>query len=256
MKSNSLVNPRAALVAACGIGLALGLASSARADMSDRKTVLTVNEPIQVREKLLQPGKYVFKLLRSPSDLHIVQIFNGDQSQIIDTVLAIPATRMEPTGDTQLTFWETPPGTAKALRRWFYPGDTMGQEFPYPKQLASLEAPPPAPKASAEPLPPAPEPTPMVEPDKTEPQPEPMTPKAQNDNDTEKQASEMAANEQPPQPPVTPAQPTEPQTPATSGTADRSAELPKTSSPYPTIGAIGLLCLGIFAAMRLKRPAR
>jgi hypothetical protein len=92
--------------------------------------VLTTNEPIQVRDRLLQPGQYVFKLLDSSSDRHVVQIFNDDQSRIIDTVLAIPRYRTEPTGKSRFTFWETPPGTAKALRTWFYPGDNMGQEFP------------------------------------------------------------------------------------------------------------------------------
>jgi len=93
----------------------------------DKRTILTVNEPIQVRDTLLEPGQYVFKLLDSQSDRHIVQIYNRDQNHLIDTVMAIPNYRIQPTGNSRFTFWETPPGSAKALRAWFYPGDNFGQ---------------------------------------------------------------------------------------------------------------------------------
>ena len=77
------------------------------------------------------------KLLDSPSNRHIVQIFNADETQLQTTVLAIPNYRLEPTGKTQFQFWETPPGQPKALRAWFYPGDNFGQEFAYPKSAAT-----------------------------------------------------------------------------------------------------------------------
>src|SRR5262249_20997686 len=130
-------------------------------------TILTVDQPIQVTNTLLQPGTYVFKLADSTADRHIVQIFNRDESHIINTILAIPNYRLQPTGKSQFAFWETPPGTAKALRAWFYPGDNFGQEFPYPKQLTQLASnePPPAP----EPAPP-PAPTVAPEPPVTQPQ--------------------------------------------------------------------------------------
>src|SRR5579872_627129 len=140
MKSNSLVNPRIAAVTVCGMALALSvLAPRARADQWDKRTILTIQQTVQITDKVLPPGQYVLQLLNSPSSRNVVQIYNGDQSKYIGTVLAIPAYRMDPTGSTQFTFWETPAGTAKALRTWYYPGDNYGQEFPYPKQLASVE---------------------------------------------------------------------------------------------------------------------
>ncbi len=95
-----------------------------------------MNEPIQVPNKVLPPGTYVMKLLDSPSDRHIVQIFNADENHLFTTILAIPNYRIQPTGKTVFTFWETPPGQPKALRAWFYPGDNFGQEFAYPKSAA------------------------------------------------------------------------------------------------------------------------
>jgi hypothetical protein len=45
---------------------------------------------------------------------------------------------MQPTGETQLSFYEAPTGQPEALRAWFYPGDNFGQEFTYPKDRAIL----------------------------------------------------------------------------------------------------------------------
>ena len=132
--------------------VALG-GSRARADEMDKRTVLTVNQPMQVTDRVLQPGTYVFAILGGHSDRYTdrytVRIYNGDQSHVIDTIVTIPTYRVETTGKSHFTFWETPPGTARALRDWYYPGDSFGREFPYPKHpyvlTASLNRPAPAP---------------------------------------------------------------------------------------------------------------
>jgi hypothetical protein len=123
-------------LASCVGLLGVGFAPSAKADEWNKRTILTVNEAIQVPNATLQPGKYVMKLLDSPSNRHIVQIFDENEQHIITTVLAIPNYRLQPTGKTQFGFWETPAGQPKALRSWFYPGDNFGQEFAYPKNQA------------------------------------------------------------------------------------------------------------------------
>ncbi len=116
----------------------LGLLSmtGAMADQWNKRTILTVNEPIQVPGKVLQPGKYVMRLLDSPSNRHVVQIFNEREDQLQTTILAIPNYRLQPTGKTEFQWWETPAGQPKAMRAWFYPGDNFGQEFAYPKSEA------------------------------------------------------------------------------------------------------------------------
>lgn len=100
----------------------------AKADEWNKKTIITTHEPIQIEGKVLAPGQYVMKLLES-ADRHIVQIYDVDDSKLEMTVLAIPAYRLDPTGDTRLTFAETTDGQAPALRTWFYPGDNSGLEF-------------------------------------------------------------------------------------------------------------------------------
>jgi LPXTG-motif cell wall-anchored protein len=109
---------------------------SARADEWNKKTVVTFSQAVEVPGKVLPAGTYTFKLLDSPSDRHIVQIFNADGSQIIATILAINNYRLQPTGDTVMKFSERPGDSPEALRAWFYPGDNFGQEFVYPKVRA------------------------------------------------------------------------------------------------------------------------
>jgi hypothetical protein len=69
------------------------------------------------------------KLLESPSDRSILQIFNAYETKLEMTILANTAYRVEPTGDNRFTFSEVQSGQARALRTWFYPGDNSGLEF-------------------------------------------------------------------------------------------------------------------------------
>ena len=112
------------------------LASGARADEWNKRTVMTFNQPVEIPGQILPAGTYTFVLLDSPADRHIVQIFNADGSHIIATVLAINDYRLKPTGDTVVKFAERSGDNPEALKAWFYPGDNFGQEFVYPKQRA------------------------------------------------------------------------------------------------------------------------
>jgi hypothetical protein len=129
-----------------GLGIVLCLAvlcvlvvSSARADNWNRKTVITFSAPIEVPgvgQHNLPAGTYVFKILDSQSDRHIVQIFNKDETQVLTTILAIPNYRLKTTDKTVITFRERPTGEPEALRAWFYPGHEWGEEFVYAKPRA------------------------------------------------------------------------------------------------------------------------
>ncbi len=217
------------LLVTASVGLlAIGLAPTLRADQWNKRTILTVNETIQVPNKVLPPGTYVMKLFDSPANRNIVQIFNGDETELVTTILAIPNYRLEPTGDTVFTFWEMPPGEPKAMRAWFYPGDNFGQEFAYPKskavaiaaishvEIPTVEAEKPAELETA----------PIVE-------LEPPAPVA----------------EQAPAPMVVPAEVAKEVPPVP------VEELPKTAGSGPLIGLVGLLGLVAFAVVRTVRTS-
>jgi len=246
MQSRSNRRPWTKIATVCTLAVATGVvAFRAQADLWDKRTVLTVNQPIQIMDTYLDPGTYVLKLADSNSDRHIVQIFSADQKHIINTVLAIPNYRLQPTGDSRFAFWETPPGRAQALRAWFYPGDNFGQEFPYPKNLRQVSVTTVAFHQEPPPPTPAPEPQAAATP---EPAPEPA-PQALNKESVPEPAPVEVAQAEPPAPAPPPqvASAPEPTTPA--------EELPKTSTPYPLIGLGGLLSLAAYGLVRLRRLA-
>ena len=231
---------RKLLVTCCGAALAMGLlAVRAQADPWDKKTYLTVNQTFQVTDKVLPAGTYVLKLMDSPSNRHVVQIFNKDQSRILDTILAIPNYRLRPTGRSQFLFWETPPGAAPALRAWFYPGDNFGQEFPYPKHIAMLQTTTQTTEQSR-----------MNQ--QSETKQETTTVKQEADRVAEPAPEPTEALPAPPaEAPVEMAQNTPPPAPAAEPVQTPS-ELPKTASPYPWIGLAGLFFVSMYGALRWK----
>jgi len=115
---------------------------SAKASEWDRKTTITFSGPVEIPGVhlkgwgVLPAGTYVFKILDSQADRHIVQIFNKDETRIYATILAIPNYRLQATDRTVVTFRERPVGQPEALRAWFYPGRQWGEEFVYPKAKA------------------------------------------------------------------------------------------------------------------------
>lgn len=108
----------------------------------DKKTTVTFSAPVEIPGvhlkgyATLPAGTYTFRLLDSQVNRHVVQIQNEDQSVTYATILAVPNTRLKRTDDTVITFSERPAGEPPALRAWFYPGATWGDEFVYPKKRA------------------------------------------------------------------------------------------------------------------------
>ncbi|MGA2982321.1 MAG: hypothetical protein ABSG32_00820 [Terriglobia bacterium] len=119
--------------------VALAVLPSAKADDWNRKTIMTFDAPVEVPgvgAQILPAGTYVLKILDSPSDRHIVQIFNQAEDHVYTTILAIPNYRLKATSKTVLTFKERGEGQPEAIRAWFYPGRQWGEEFVYPKSRA------------------------------------------------------------------------------------------------------------------------
>jgi len=121
------------------IGLLLLLAfliaqPAARADEADQATRVTFSQPVQIPGRVLPAGTYVFEL---PSDItqhYLVRVFNADRTELYATLFTISAERPEATGKTAFIFADRGSAGPEAIVTWFYPGDTTGHEFLYPKQ--------------------------------------------------------------------------------------------------------------------------
>jgi hypothetical protein len=219
---------------------------SAAADQWNKKTVITFDQPVETPGvhiqgwAVLPAGTYVFRLLESPSDRHIVQIFNQDETVIYATVLAIPNYRLRATGKTVITFRERPAGEPQSLRAWFYPGDNFGQEFVYPKEKAlALARETNTPVLAAEI---APEVTAPIVSAPAEPV---VVALIQAPVVAVKPTGEVVQIAE-----VVTLPPAEVQV---AEVAVPEATLPKTASQFPLIGLAGLLALGLALALRFVR---
>ena len=133
---------KAATTLSCVALMSVLLVPAMQAGEWDQKTEITFSGPVEIPGVhltgwgVLPAGTYVFRILDSASDRHIVQIFNKDETKIYATILAIPNYRLKATDKTVMTFRERPAGQPEALRAWFYPGKNFGEEFVYPKEKA------------------------------------------------------------------------------------------------------------------------
>jgi hypothetical protein len=214
----------------------------ANADQWDKRTTITINEPIEVPScctadhvMVLQPGTYVIALaIASQSDRHTVRVFEQDGKTVVTTMLAIPNLRLKPTGKSVFQFWETPAGQIQQIRAWFYPGDNFGQEFAYHK-TKSIEI---ARVAKAE------VPAAVIE---READLDTAPVVIVNERGEERPTEVIVARNEPPPAPAFVAQETR-ETPA-------PAALPDTASEYPLFGLLGLgaLMASLFMSRLAKR---
>jgi hypothetical protein len=130
---------RTKLFLACALAFAVSLAgtSALAQEPANQITYFTFSAPFELPGgKVLPAGKYTFKIIDSPSNRHVVQIMSEDQKTMHATILAIPAQRQEPPSEPEVRFMETAANMPPAVRTWWYPGRTIGHEFIYPKDQA------------------------------------------------------------------------------------------------------------------------
>jgi hypothetical protein len=118
-------------LAACAVLLFAAIGPATKADLWDKKTIVTFGDSVEVPGMILPAGTYIFKLADSNADRHLVQIWTGDGMELITTIQAVPDYRLDITGHSVFAMDERPGDSPMALKEWFYPGDNVGQEFVY-----------------------------------------------------------------------------------------------------------------------------
>src|SRR5688500_9445146 len=133
---------KAALACVASAVLVLPLSAAAQGP-ANQDTFFTFSQEVELPGKTLPAGKYFFQLADSPSNRHIVKVMSEDRKQLHATLLAIPYYSNErPSDEPQVRFMETPAqasgGAAgtNAIKIWFYPGNSTGHEFIYPRAQA------------------------------------------------------------------------------------------------------------------------
>jgi hypothetical protein len=115
------------------VGVMLLASRSAKASEDDQLMYLNFSGPVEVPGQVLPAGTYQFKLADPDESRKIVEILSRDGSKVYALLLTIPEERAIATDEPVVTFRERTAGSTEAIRAVFYPGETGGMEFVYPK---------------------------------------------------------------------------------------------------------------------------
>jgi len=124
------------VLVACSFVTLGAAAVAANQGSLNNRTVMTFSQPVEVPGKVLPAGSYTFELHDSPSNRHLIEIFDQEGTKLITTVFAVPNYRAKQSEDTIVKFAEVPAGQPQAIRVWYYPGETVGHELVYSKTRA------------------------------------------------------------------------------------------------------------------------
>lgn len=107
----------------------------------NQDTFFTFSQAVELPKTTLPAGTYFFQLADSQSNRHIVKVMSQDRKQLFATLLAIPYySNDRPSDEPQVRFLETPAANgvaaSNAIRIWFYPGNSVGHEFIWPRDKA------------------------------------------------------------------------------------------------------------------------
>jgi len=239
-------------ISACAAAMLTAMsATPARAQgPMDARTEFTFNQPVELPNVTLPPGTYVFRFVDATTGKRVMQVQAKDaSSKNYGMFMTISAQRPKASDNAELRFLETPAGQPAAVKTWWYPGNTIGREFIYPKSQARRLA-----QATNQPVL-----TTQAENVSNE-QMEAnnlayVSPSGQETPLTDEQLVDRAANT-PPVGASGSAAASQTAT-ATSGAARQEgamarASLPKTGTPLAGIGLLGLMSLLSAAALRFR----
>jgi hypothetical protein len=99
---------------------------------------LTFNAPFQVPGVALPAGTYRFQMAPILTGKAVVQVLSQDGQHIYASFIARQVHRVAYQAPTKtvVMFAERPAGIPQAVKEWFYPGDSFGEEFVYPRSTA------------------------------------------------------------------------------------------------------------------------
>ena len=124
-------------VLAAGL-IALVTATPARAQTNDKLTYLTFDGSVQIPGATLPSGTYRFRLADPSTGRKVIQVLSDDGKTVYSMFHTIPDFRLTTTGESVVTFKETPAGVPPLVRSIFYGGESNGYEFVYGEVLPQV----------------------------------------------------------------------------------------------------------------------
>lgn len=113
-------------------------AAPAVAQTLEKRVTFTFSGPVTLPGVTLPAGTYLFRV--PTPNRNIIQVLNADGTRIYGTFFAIAAYSRVVPQKPEVRFMETSSSMPHAIRTWWYPADSTGFEFIYPKDQARLLA--------------------------------------------------------------------------------------------------------------------
>lgn len=110
------------------------LAAPAHADECNKRTYLTFSAPVELPGVTLPAGTYQFTHPDCEVANDTLRVSSQDGTQVYGTFLTIPEQRQSPSSRPEVVLAEMPAGSPEAIKAFFHPGDTIGDELIYPRK--------------------------------------------------------------------------------------------------------------------------
>jgi hypothetical protein len=122
---------------ACVLAVLTLFAAQIRAQQPDTldRTFISFSSAVELPGITLEAGEYEFRLADTPSR-NIVQVFRKSDSKAMGQWTFVEAERERASDATVVMFKEAREGTTPAVQFWYYPNEKVGKEFIYPKDQA------------------------------------------------------------------------------------------------------------------------
>jgi hypothetical protein len=120
--------------------LTLLAAGTASAQTHNIKSTLAISDRVEVPGAILEPGTYLVRVAEKQADRNTVVFQSLDGTKTFATAMATPHPEHQSKTETEFVFYPTSAGETRVLRSWYPPNDRFaGQDFVYPAdRMAAL----------------------------------------------------------------------------------------------------------------------
>jgi hypothetical protein len=109
---------------------------TARAQSSDYRTFFTFSAPVTLPGVTLPAGTYLFRLADPTTSRKVINVLSADGTHSLAMLLTIPNQLLTAPQNAEIRFMETTANTPPPIKTWWYPGQSIGYEFIYPRRQA------------------------------------------------------------------------------------------------------------------------
>jgi LPXTG-motif cell wall-anchored protein len=124
------------IIPAALAALTLGTATPTVAQTADYQTYFTFSGPVTLPGVTLPAGKYLFRLADPSTSRKVINVLTADGKKSVAMLTSIPNRLNKAPNDPEVRFMETSDNTPPPIKTWWYPGNSTGYEFIYPRKQA------------------------------------------------------------------------------------------------------------------------